>query len=39
MMLVGKHWDEETVLRAAHAFEQTGTYGDVHVGQAASAGR
>ena len=33
MMLVGKHWDEETILRAAHAFEQTGTYGDVHVGQ------
>src|SRR5919206_3605044 len=29
MMLVGRHWEEETVLRAAHAFEQTGTYGDV----------
>ena len=29
MMLVGRHWDEETVLRAAYAFEQTGTYGDV----------
>lgn len=26
MMLVGKKWDEKTVLRAAHAFEQTGTY-------------
>jgi amidase len=26
MMLVGKKWDEETVLRAARAFEQTGTY-------------
>jgi amidase len=26
MMLVGKRWDEETVLRAARAFEQTGTY-------------
>jgi amidase len=26
MMLVGNNWDEETVLRAAHAFEQTGTY-------------
>lgn len=26
MMLVGKKWDEETILRAAHAFEQTGTY-------------
>jgi len=26
MMLIGKKWDEETVLRAAHAFEQTGTY-------------
>jgi amidase len=33
MMLVGRHWDEETVLRAAHAFEQTGTYGDVRVDQ------
>lgn len=26
MMLVGKKFDESTVLRAAHAFEQTGTY-------------
>ncbi len=26
MMLIGKKWDEETVLRAAYAFEQTGTY-------------
>lgn len=26
MMLIGKKWDEETVLRAAHAFESTGTY-------------
>lgn len=26
MMLVGRKWDEETVLRAARAFEQTGTY-------------
>ncbi len=24
MMLIGKKWDEETILRAAHAFEQTG---------------
>jgi amidase len=38
MMLVGKHWNEETILRAAHAFEQTGTYGDVHVEQAAASG-
>jgi amidase len=22
MMLVGRHWEESTVLRAAHAFEQ-----------------
>jgi amidase len=29
MMLVGKYWNEATVLRAAHAFEQTGTYGNV----------
>src|ERR671933_341899 len=29
MMLVGRHWDEESILRAAYAFEQTGTYGDV----------
>lgn len=35
MMLIGKKWDEETVLRAAHAFEQTGTY-DVKPGGAAS---
>jgi amidase len=26
VMLIGRKWDEETVLRAAHAFEQTGTY-------------
>src|SRR5215217_22705 len=26
MMLVGRRWEEETVLRAARAFEQTGTY-------------
>lgn len=26
MMLVGNKWDEQTVLRAAYAFEQTGTY-------------
>jgi amidase len=26
MMLVGGKWDEATVLRAAHAFEQTGAY-------------
>jgi amidase len=35
MMLVSKKWDEETVLRAAHAFEQTGTY-DAKAGAAAS---
>ena len=35
MMFVGRKWDEETVLRAAHAFEQTGTY-DVKVDTAAS---
>jgi amidase len=35
LMLVGKKWDEPTVLRAAHAFEQTGTY-SVKVGTAAS---
>jgi amidase len=35
MMLIGRKWDEETVLRAAHAFEQTGTY-DVKAGAAAS---
>ncbi|HZB81977.1 MAG TPA: amidase family protein, partial [Rubrobacteraceae bacterium] len=39
LMLVGRHWDEETILRAAHAFEQTGTYGDVHVDQTATASR
>ncbi len=26
MMLVGRKWDEKTILRAAHAFEQTGKY-------------
>jgi amidase len=26
LMLVGRHWEDATVLRAAHAFEQTGTY-------------
>ena len=26
MMLIGRKWEEETVLRAAHAFEQTGRY-------------
>ncbi len=36
MMLIGKKWDEETVLRAAHAFEQTGTY---NVKPTATAGR
>jgi amidase len=35
LMLVGKRWDEETVLRAAHAFEQTETY-NVGAGAAAS---
>jgi len=30
-MLIGKQWDEETVLRAAHAFEQTDSY-DVSAG-------
>jgi amidase len=36
LMLVGKRWGEETVLRAAHAFEQTGTY---NVKAAAAASR
>ena len=35
MMLIGKKWDEQTVLRAAHAFERTGTY---NVKPAATAG-
>jgi amidase len=26
MMLVGKHWDEATIYRAAHAFEQAGDW-------------
>jgi Asp-tRNA(Asn)/Glu-tRNA(Gln) amidotransferase A subunit family amidase len=26
MMLVGRKWDEASVLRAAHAFERTGAY-------------
>jgi amidase len=35
MMLVGRKWDEETVLRAAHAFERTGAY-DAGAGATAS---
>jgi amidase len=35
VMLIGRKWDEETILRAAHAFEQTGTY-NVKAGAAAS---
>lgn len=26
MMLIGKHWDEATIYRAAHAFEQSGDW-------------
>jgi amidase len=26
LMLVGRHWEDATVLRAAHAFERTGAY-------------
>jgi len=26
MMLIGRHWEDATVLRAAHAFEQLGLY-------------
>ena len=26
MMLVGRHWEDATVLRAARAFEETGAY-------------
>jgi Asp-tRNA(Asn)/Glu-tRNA(Gln) amidotransferase A subunit family amidase len=26
MMLVGRRWEDATVLRAAHAFEQTRAY-------------
>ena len=26
MQLVGKHWDESTIYRAAHAFEQAGDW-------------
>jgi amidase len=26
MMLVGKHWDEGTIYRAAYAFEQAGDW-------------
>ena len=28
MMLIGKHWDEATIYRAAHAFEQSGNWRD-----------
>jgi amidase len=26
IMLVGKHWDESTIYKAAHAFEQAGDW-------------
>jgi amidase len=26
MMLIGKHWDEPTIYRAAFAFEQSGQW-------------
>jgi amidase len=26
VMLVGKHWDEPTIYRAAYAFEQSGDW-------------
>jgi amidase len=26
MMLIGKHWGESTIYRAAHAFEQSGDW-------------
>ena len=26
VMLIGKHWDEPTIYRAAHAFEQAGDW-------------
>jgi amidase len=26
MMLIGKHWNESTIYRAAHAFEQSGDW-------------
>jgi amidase len=29
MMLTGKHWDEATIYRAAHAFEQAGDWRDI----------
>lgn len=31
LMLTGRHWQDATVLNAAHAFEKTGIYGDVVV--------
>lgn len=35
LMLVGRHWEDALVLRAAHAFEQTGVY-EVRPGRAAA---
>jgi amidase len=29
MMLVGKHWDEGTIYRAAYAFEQAGDWKNI----------
>lgn len=26
MMLIGKHWDESTIYRVAHAFEEAGDW-------------
>lgn len=30
MMLIGKHWDEMSIYRAAHAYEQSGDWKSVH---------
>jgi amidase len=29
LMLIGKHWDESTIYRAAHAFEQSGDWKEI----------
>jgi amidase len=33
MMLIGRHWEDATVLRAARAFEETGAYSTVPIAE------
>jgi Asp-tRNA(Asn)/Glu-tRNA(Gln) amidotransferase A subunit family amidase len=39
MMLIGRHWDDATVLRASRAFEETGAYSAGRVAEEAGGRR